>query len=1041
MKTKFCFKAFLALLCALSTEAFNGYSQQLPIKPARTIAFTTDEGTGMSVDVSPDGKTLVFDLLGDLYTLPTEGGVARQLTRGVALNLRPVWSPDAKMIAYFSDYSGSLQLNVSDTTGQFHSVLRNSGRDLFPYDRLTPIWSPDGNYVYIKGSNEEIYGVFGGKMALSGGLHDIIRFSDNGRVAYYMDSLKLWKFDFSDSSNTVTSPVLEKTDNGEISPDGHWWVYVKKINTTNCLMVQDLVSNRSRVLVKSLFVSYPLYDLPMRSHFSFSSDSREVFIGYGGKIHRITVQTGEDKTIPFVANVKADLGPLNYNKFKVSTGSVQARYIRSATASPDGKHMVFCAFEKLYIQDLPTGKAKLLAPQSNNQFQPSWSSDGKWIAFVSWSDTSGGYVWRVPAAGGNPIRVTSEPGQYQRPAWSPDGRSIAVIQADPGSPGLGSPIIGQLVLLSVNSGQIQIVDSSAPSWNQLSFTSGGNEIIYEPEIEYETSPHSLLIAKNLKSNVVRTLVVAKDEGNYDYIQERSPSPDGRFVVFSMAEDMFLVPVSNPIRPTIIYEGGAHLSAIRFARGVDPHWENGGKMLSWDYGNRFYRLDPNKIIEAATKRKELNLPDSDYITVSVPPDLTLPLNVVRPGGEARGTIALKDVRTLTMKGDQVIEHGTIVISDGRITAVGSRDKISIPNNAKIYDLSGETVMPGFIDLHLHVHLPASIIPQQYFTLLINLAYGITTARDPAADYDSYGYGDLLSTGQMIGPRMYTVGQPVRIDVEGIKRIDNIEEAINIVQKRAFLGSTYIKQYNLPTRLQRQWLSSASRRTGLNMTNEGAFELPFQLAMVKDGSTGIEHSPDWGDIYKDVIRFMALSGTYFTPTLQTSYGEDLAKRYSNYLYWTKDAKFIHFTTDTNRVKDVLNSKPDDSTDRSHLYPAMIYARIKQEGGHVVLGSHGDNEGIGVHNELWALQSGGLTNMQTLQEATIEGARAMGIQDDVGSIEVGKIADLIILNKNPLDDIHNSREIRYVMKAGVLYVGDTLDEIWPESKKCPDWRLRAR
>jgi Tol biopolymer transport system component len=996
----------------------------------------------MSIDISPDDKTLVFDLLGDLYTLPATGGVAKQITRGMAINLRPVWSPDAKKLAYLSDFSGSLQLNVSDTTGKFHAVLGNSGRDLYPYDRLTPLWSPDGQYVYLKGSDEEVYGVFGGKIALSNGLHDIIRFSDNGRVAYYMDSLKLWKFDLSDSSKTIISPVLEQTDNAALSPDGHWWAYVKKFKTANSLVVQDLVSNTSRILVESLYVSYPLYDLPLRSHFSFSSDSRDVFIGYGGKIHRITAQTGEDRTIPFMAHVKADLGPLNYNKFKVNTGSVEAGYIRSATASPDGKHLVFCAFEKIYIQDLPNGKVKLLAPQSNNQFQPAWSPDGIWIAFVSWNDTVGGNVWKVPIEGGRAVQLTKEPAQYQWPAWSPDGQSIAVIKADPQSPDAGSLINGQLVLLSVNSGQIQVVDSVAPNWNQLSFASDGNEIIYEPKrSDHENSLHSLLIAQNLKNNAVRAIGIGKRESNSNYIQQRSLSPDGRFVVYSMAEDLFLVPVSKLIQPTVIYEGDAHLSAIRFARGVDPHWENGGKTLSWDYGNRFYRLDPNKIIEAAKKRKGLNLPDSDYITVSVPPDLVLPLSVVLPGAEARGIIALKDVRILTMKGDQVIEHGTIVIADGRIKALGPKDNISIPNDAKMYNLSGETVTPGFIDLHLHVHLPASIIPQQYFTLLINLAYGITTARDPAADYDSYGYGDLLSTGQMIGPRMNTVGDAVRLNVEGIKRIDNIEEANNIVQKRAFLGSTYIKQYNLPTRLQREWLSEASSRAGLNMTNEGAYYLMYDIAMIKDGSTGIEHSPDWGDVYKDVIQFMALSGTYFTPTLQTSYGEDLAKRYNNYLYWTKDTKFIHFTTDSNRVKDVLNSKPDDTTDRSRLYPALIYARIRQQGGHVVLGSHGDNEGIGVHNELWALQSGGLTNMQALQESTIEGARAMGIQDDVGSIEVGKIADLIILNKNPLDDIHNSREIRYVMKAGVLFEGDTLDEVWPESKKCPVWQMPSK
>jgi len=357
------------------------------------------------------------------------------------------------------------------------------------------------------------------------------------------------------------------------------------------------------------------------------------------------------------------------------------------------------------------------------------------------------------------------------------------------------------------------------------------------------------------------------------------------------------------------------------------------------------------------------------------------------------------------------------------------------------------MPGLVDLHLHMCVPPDIFPQQSWMYLINLAYGVTTARDPSSNFGSFGYAELLQSGQMLGPRLYTVGRPIRL-TDGVMKFDDIADARAVLHKRAEFGGTEIKQYLLPTRLQRQWLLLACREKGQNMTNEGAHNLILELGQLKDGSSGVEHNPVWSDAYRDLILFYAKSGTYFTPTLQVT-AESEAKEYFNYKYWHHPSeKFTRFYYDdhtmhgtVNGVESfdwVTNNKPKDTSEASFIYSATIDAQIRKAGGKVTLGSHGNDEGIGPHNELWALQMGGLSNMQALQAATIMGAKALGIQKDVGSIEAGRIADLIILNKNPLDNIHNSREIKYVMKDGILYDGNTLDEIWPVFKKCPEWKL---
>lgn len=278
---------------------------------------------------------------------------------------------------------------------------------------------------------------------------------------------------------------------------------------------------------------------------------------------------------------------------------------------------------------------------------------------------------------------------------------------------------------------------------------------------------------------------------------------------------------------------------------------------------------------------------------------------------------------------------------------------------------------------------------------------------------------------------------------------------VLQKRTELGAIVVKNYLSPIpRLQRQWLAKACKDAQLNMTNEGYSFPIWQWTMLKDGCTGVEHNPEWGDVYKDVITLYAKSGTWFTPTLQVTgqgFVSHMTKEYFKYKYWhNPDEKLRRFTISDPMGRPLImggesyetieHAESQDSLYPSLLASSLIDARIRHAGGKVTLGCHGNAQGIGAHNELWALQLGGLTNMEALQAATIMGAEALGVQKDLGSLEVGKIADLIILNKNPLDDIHNSREIGFVMKDGILYDGDTLDEIWPEQKKCPEWKLKT-
>lgn len=818
-----------------------------------------------------------------------------------------------------------------------------------------------------------------------------------------------------------------------MSPDARWLAYLVDVGSNRSLIVRDLLNDSASVLIPSISKSISYYDSDnTNQHFCFSPDSKYIYISYKGKIHKISVINGNDKIIPFSTTVNVDLGPLDYNTFSISQEPFKVKYTRFANSSPNGKHLVFCALNTLYTMDLPNGKPHLLMKQPYSQYQPTYSPDNQWIAFVSWQDSEGGFIWKIPAKGGRPKKLIAKAGQYQRPQWSPDGKYIAVIKGEPILGDRDEFGTGELILIPTNGDQPLILAKKIPLWNQISFSVDGKTIYYSPYPKGKgDSLSAQMVSQHISDNKIDTVAWGRSIGWLPFYQHKTVSPDGNYIVFVLAEDLFLVPIKKNGQRTILYNEEIPTQAIRFAQGVDPYWENEGKTICWNYGGVFYKSSVSKIIsnakESMLQKTRLNVPDSNFITVITSPDQEIDINLKIKSKHGYNKIAIKNARIITMNGDQVIDNGSILVQNGRIKIVGKNSDVKIPSDAKIIDATGTTIIPGLIDLHSHTRNPSDIFPQQSWMYQINLAYGVTTLRDPSNSFDSFGYAELLRSGKMIGPRLFTVGRAIKRLND--MRINSLEDAKSFIGQRKLFHGTVIKQYDLGTRLQRQWLLIASREAGLNLTNEGGFDPIIQIAMMKDGCTGIEHSPVWGDVYNDVIEFAAKSQTWLTPTLQIPYGNKAgAETYLNKLYWSSSSKKIDAympQTEIQRIKQA-NNNLDANEKPIFEIAGSVYSSILKIGGHIGLGSHGENQGIGVHNELWALQLCGMTNFQALRIATLGGAEGLGIQRDLGSIENGKIADLIILNKNPLEDIHNSREIRYIMKDGILYNSETLKQL---------------
>src|ERR1700688_658047 len=403
----------------------------LPLKSARKIEFTTDEGTWLSLDVSPDGKTVVFELLGDIYTLPIEGGVAKLVDGGMAFDSQPKFSPDGKWIAFISDREGSENVWIMHPDG---SGVKQVSKDP-NHEFASPSWSPDGNYIFISKAGFGIttfeiwmYHVNGGsgvqitkaKPAPTtprnerGNAVGVVA-SPDGKYLYYAKrqggfeynaQFPLWQIARRDRKTGDEDILLQQAESSfrpVLSPDGTQLLYVTRYETETALRLRNLQTGEDR------WVRYPITRDDQESRFTrdlfpgyaFLPDGKEIVYNQDGKIRRLNITTGAENVIPFTAQVSQELGPKLDFPQKVEQGPVRVRLIQGPVESPDGKRMVFSAMTHLYIMDIPGGKPKRLTSGKAHEFQPAWSPDGKSVAYVTWS-SAGGQLWKVSAEGGTP---------------------------------------------------------------------------------------------------------------------------------------------------------------------------------------------------------------------------------------------------------------------------------------------------------------------------------------------------------------------------------------------------------------------------------------------------------------------------------------------------------------------------------------------------------------------------------------------------------------------------------------------------------------
>jgi imidazolonepropionase-like amidohydrolase/Tol biopolymer transport system component len=1048
---------FLLLSLALfaqEKEEKKGWDVSEPTLPHKIVSITATEGTWMSLDVSPDGKQIVFDMLGDLYLMPISGGNARLLRGGHAFEVQPRFSPDGKQISFTSDAGGADNIWVMDVNGENAKQVTEENFRLLN----NAVWSVDGKYLFCRkhftsqrslGAGEIwMYHISGGSgIQLTSRKNDQQDVgepwaSPDGKYVYYSEDVYPGGyFQYNKDPNgqiyvikryNLIDGTTEQIAGGAggairpvVSHQGDILAFVKRVRTKSVLYLRDLKSGKE----------WPIFDGLSKDQqeawaifgpytgFNFTPDDQHIIIWAEGKIKKINVKTLEVADIPFSATANHKIVDALKFKNKAFSPRFEAKAIRQAITSPDGKTLVFNAAGYLWKKNLPYGKPTRLTNGTDLEYEAAFSNDGQFLVYVTWNDTAMGAIqrlnWANPKA--KPQRLTTEKGIYRQPQFSPISNDVIVFRKEEGNEHQGyvNTLKSGIYTLDLNKPLKQQEKLISENGEYASFNKDASRIYFQTGGYLFGSLTKTLKSVNLDGEDEREIVKSK------YAQRILPSPDDQWVAFSNLFKVYVAAMPQTGQ-TLELDGNAKnvpIAKLTRDAGINLHWNKNSKQLHWTLGDAYFstKLQNHFVFEPNAPDP---LPELDTMGIKIGLELT--------SDKPTGLIAFTNARIITMNGEEVIENGSLLIEENKIKAIGTASEVSIPITAKVYDISGKTIMPGLIDVHAHLgQFRYGISPQQHWQYHTNLAYGVTTTHDPSSNTEMvFSQSEMVKSGAMVGPRIFSTGV-ILYGADGDFKavVNNLDDARSAIRRTKAFGAFSVKSYNQPRREQRQQVIQAASEQNIEVVPEGGSTFYHNLTMILDGHTGVEHNLPVATLHDDVIQLWAASKTGYTPTLIVTYGGLNGEYYwyQNNNVW-EDTKLLKYTP-----RSVIDGRsrhrtmvPMEEYENGHILVSKSCKKLNDAGVKVNLGAHGQIQGIGVHWELWMLQQGGMTNYEALRCATINGANYLGMEDQIGSLEVGKLADLIVLDKNPLDDIKNSNTVRYTMINGRLYDTETMNEI---------------
>ena len=964
-------------------------AQDIPM--TRDVEVTLTEGTAMSAAPSPDRRWIAIDLLGSIWILPMRGGEAKRLTPETLEARQPTWSPDSESIA-FQGY---------DLDGIWHIyIVAREGGDAKPvttgeFDDREPAWSHDGSRIAF---SSDRYGGTTTIWELALGTSSLRRVTskDSAMPAWSPNDQEI-VFVSRDTDRPTRSGRSIVGLHG-VSADGRERLLLpverdRFVDTTPAAAGWSVDGTQLAYTSQrgALFLGQRQISLPDEDVFPFRPQwvSRTDFLYTAdGKIKRRSL-SGDTTTIPFTA--KVTLRRATYDIAHRALESTDPQLLKGIVApvvSPNGRMVAFTALGDLWIY--PLGGAPLrVTNDAAFDADPAWSPDSTRVAFVS--DRGGQMdVWVHEVATGANVQITHEHDAVSAPAWSPDGSQIAFLldgrSIKTARLGAGSQCLGGEAAPPTSQ------ELGRPTW-----APGCKAIamaaLFPYSDRYREGLNQLVVyAFDLRSWSESLLFPQHNAGNR---QNTGPvwSPDGTQMAFITEGRLWTVPVDNRGIVT------GPLRDVAADQPESPSWEGDSRHIVFQTPAGLRRVIP-----------EGGIPDVIPLDLRWQPAAPPSRVVVHAGHVLDGTI--EGMRGET---DIVVERGIIRSVEGH------NDDLHV---GAVVDAGDEFVMPGLIEMHAHVD-------QGYGGNFgrIWLAYGITSVRIPAVNpYVGLEQRESFDAGRRPGPRLFIAGDPfdgIRSFYPGGVAIATAAQLDQELERASALGVDFFKTYvRLPDALQRHVVEYAHAHdkpvTSHELFPAAAFGIDGVEHLVGTSRRG--YSPKQsarGRVYRDVIDLIAKSGMTLTPTLglQGAYRARVTGDKS-LLYDPRLALFPLPLVAS--LSDLANAHPQPGLD-ALLRPYEASLRtIAGAGGRIIAGTDSPivPYGLGLHVELESYVHAGFTPFQALQTATLNAAQALGLANDLGTIEPGKLADLTFLGSDPLEDIRNTRDVRRTMKGGRVY-----------------------